>query len=238
VRVQILTDVVAPNGATLATDREHFAITVRMRDEFPAAPRWTPWSDADDRGYVPDPYHIDNPAVVLSRGFVSTRNTRRSILGRRAEYDLHLSPDDERFRQFLVPAVMLDGLVRVAVLDPVDDGYVTLAAPRSMRRIDLYEPGNDLDLAARHNQVSLYSTPGRIDLEDPMSSNRCVAVAPDGRVVAQIHDTTTALLGYVHPESGDFRTPQQMEELRRHRRSPGRAPAAPSPTGVPSRRRS
>jgi hypothetical protein len=157
--------------------------------------------------------------VLLTGSFVSTRSTRRSSSGRRAELDLHIAEDDERFRRFLIPAVMLDGLVRVSVLDPVDDGYVTLAAPRSMRRIDLYEPGNDLDLAARYAEISLYSSPGRIDLEDPASTNRCVAVRPDGRVVAQIHDTTTALLGYVHPETGDFRTPEQMAEVRRLRRS-------------------
>jgi len=217
VRVRIATDVVSPSGIVLATDKTHFEITVRLRDEMPAAPHWEHWTAAEDGRAMPDPYHMPNPAVLLTGGFVSTRDTRLHALGRRAELALDLDPGDPRFSGFIVPAIMLDGLVRVSVLDPVDDGYVTLAAPAAMRRIDLYESRNDIELAAAYPTLSLYSAPRRIDLEGPVVSNRCIAVAPDGHVVAQIHDTSTAVLGYIHPDSGDFLTPDQMTARRRAR---------------------
>ena len=217
VRVRISTDVVTPGGVVVATDRTHFEVTVRLRDEMPAAPRWEHWSPDEDGPLVRDPYHVPNPAVLLTGSFVSTRDTRLHALGRRAEFDLHVDAGDRRFGRFAVPAIVLDGLVRTSVLDPVDDGFLTLAAPASMRRIDLYDTRNDLALAAAYPTLSLYSAPRRIDLEDPASTNRCVAVTPDGDIVAQIHDTTTAILGYVHPDSGDFRTPAEMQARRLER---------------------
>ncbi|MGH2943685.1 MAG: SDR family NAD(P)-dependent oxidoreductase, partial [Solirubrobacteraceae bacterium] len=185
VRVRIATDVVSPAGIVLTTDKTHFEITVRLRDEMPAAPHWEHWPAAEDGRAMPDPYHMPNPAVLLTGSFVSTRDTRLHALGRRAELALDLDPGDPRFAGFIVPAIMLDGLVRVSVLDPVQDGYVTLAAPAAMRRIDLYEARNDIELAAAYPTLSLYSAPRRVDLEGPVASNRCVAVAPDGHVVAQ-----------------------------------------------------
>jgi hypothetical protein len=217
VDVQVLTDVVSPGGVVLQRDKPHFSVVVRLRDEFPDAPTWDHWSAAEDGPATPDPYHLPNPAVLLTGAFVSTRDTRQHALGRRAEFDLHLAPGDERFSQFLVPTILLDGLVRVSVLTPVDDGYLTLAAPASMRRIDLYQPANDLQLAAAYPTLSLYSAPRGIDLEGPTCENRCVAVAPDGHVVAQIHDTTTALVGYVHPDTGHFRSVDEMAAHRRER---------------------
>ncbi|HKG49050.1 MAG TPA: SDR family NAD(P)-dependent oxidoreductase, partial [Actinomycetales bacterium] len=217
VDVQVLTDVVSPGGVVLQRDKPHFSLVVRMREEFPDAPTWDHWSAAEDGPATPDPYHLENPAVLLTGAFVSTRGTRQHALGRRAEYDLHVAAGDRRFSQFLVPALLLDGLVRVSVLTPVDDGYLTLAAPASMRRIDLYQPANDLQLAAAYPTLSLYSSPRGIDLEDPTCGNRCVAVAPDGHVVTQIHDTTTALLGYVHPDTGHFRSVDEMAAIRRER---------------------
>jgi hypothetical protein len=219
VRVRIATDIVSPSGIVLATDKTHFEMTVRLRDEMPPAPHWEHWAAAEDGRAIPDPYHVPNPAVLLTGSFVSTRDTRLHALGRRAELALDLDPADPRFSGFMVPAIMLDGLVRVSVLDPVDDGYVTLAAPAAMRRIDLYEARNDIELAAAYPTLSLYSAPRRVDLEGPVASNRCIAVAPDGHVVAQIHDTATAVLGYIHPDNGDFLTPDQMTARRRARAS-------------------
>jgi NAD(P)-dependent dehydrogenase (short-subunit alcohol dehydrogenase family)/3-oxoacyl-(acyl-carrier-protein) synthase len=217
VGVRILTDVVAPNGAVLARDREHFAMTVRLRDELPRAPRWEPWPAADDGPSVGDPYHIPNPAVLLSGAFVSTRETRVHALGRRAEYDLRIEAVDRRFGQLLVPVILLDGLLRVSVLDVVEGGYLMLAAPVAIRRINLYEARNDVELASAYPRLALYSCPPRVDLEDERRPNRCVAVAPDGHVVGEIHDTTAAAIGYVHQQTGAFRTPEQIAQLLDHR---------------------
>ena len=103
VRVRISTDVVTPGGVVVATDRTHFEVTVRLRDEMPAAPRWEHWSPDEDGPLVRDPYHVPNPAVLLTGSFVSTRDTRLHALGRRAEFDLHVDAGDRRFGRFAGP---------------------------------------------------------------------------------------------------------------------------------------
>jgi NAD(P)-dependent dehydrogenase (short-subunit alcohol dehydrogenase family)/3-oxoacyl-(acyl-carrier-protein) synthase len=230
VGVRVLTDVVAPNGTVLARDREHFTMTVRLRDELPPAPRWEPWPAADDVRSVRDPYHIPNPAALLGGAFVSTRDTRVHALGRRAEYELRIEEVDPRFRQLLVPVILLDGLLRVSVLDVVEGGYLMLAAPVAIRRIDLYEERNDIELASTYPSLALYSCPPRVDLQNEHGPNRCVAVAPDGQVVAEIHDTRAVAMGYVHPQTGAFRTTEQMAQplATRHDRSAHTSPLAPA----------
>ena len=37
-----------------------------------------------------------------------------------------------------------------------------------------------------------------------MADNRCVAATPDGAMLAQVHDTATAVVGFVHPDTGEF----------------------------------
>jgi NAD(P)-dependent dehydrogenase (short-subunit alcohol dehydrogenase family)/3-oxoacyl-(acyl-carrier-protein) synthase len=210
VRVRILGDVVAPTGQMLVRDRQHFQLDVLLQDRMPHAPRWERWSEHEDGPAVPDPYHMENPAVVLTGRLVSTTHTRQHALGRRATFDLHVRPDDHAFAQFRVPAILLDGLLRVSVLDPVRGGYLMLAAPTSIRRIDLYTTGNDLGLSLEHPVIDLYSCPRRLELEGTAVSNRCVAALPDGAMLVQVHDTATAIVGYIHIETGRFATPEQM----------------------------
>ncbi len=153
---------------------------------------------------------MTNSPALLSGRLVSTTDTRQHALGRRATFDLHIPEDDHTFVQFQVPAVLLDGMLRVKVLDPVRDGHLVVAAPMSIRRIDLYTACNDIDLSRSHPVVDLYSCPRKLDLTAPAASNRCVAASPDGTMLAQIHDTSASILGYIHIETGCASTPQQM----------------------------
>jgi hypothetical protein len=210
VRVRILTDVVAPNGTVLQRDKLHHEITAVLAREYPPAPVWEPWP-ADGELAVPDPYHLPGAPVLLTGPLVSTRETRSNPLGKRATYSCNIAPDDPAFSRFVVPSVLLDGLARVAVLELVDGQYVPLAAPSSIRRIDLYERGNDLELAQRHERIDLYVTPRRMTLEDPAAPNRFVAVRPDGRMVLQMKGVVGIVLGYVHHETGEYVSREEVE---------------------------
>jgi NAD(P)-dependent dehydrogenase (short-subunit alcohol dehydrogenase family)/3-oxoacyl-(acyl-carrier-protein) synthase len=229
VAVRIVTDVRAPDGTLLAADRLHFATTVRMRDEPPPAPWWEPWPDEEDEDPVVDPYHVPNPAVHLTGPFVSTTGTRRHPLGRRALVALRVERDDEVFSRFVVPGILLDGLARTCVLDPRPGGWVPLVAPARIRRIDLYEPRNDVELAAAYPEIQLYSLPRAIDLTAAgpgrRPDNRCVAATSDGRVLLQLKDVVGVILGYVHP-GGEFRSP---EAWARAAAPAGSSRAAPPP---------
>jgi NAD(P)-dependent dehydrogenase (short-subunit alcohol dehydrogenase family)/3-oxoacyl-(acyl-carrier-protein) synthase len=212
VRIRVLGDVVAPTGQVLVRDREHFQLDVLLAEHTPPAPRWQRWSDYDDGPAVADPYHMQNSPVLLTGRLVSTTHTRLHALGRRATFDLHVPGDDEAFTRFRVPAILLDGMLRVSVLDPVRDGHLIVAAPTSIRRIDLYTGHNDLGMRDAHPVVDLYSCPRSLDLEGPTVSNRCVAATPDGAMLVQIHDTATAVLGYVNIETGRYLTREQMAQ--------------------------
>jgi NAD(P)-dependent dehydrogenase (short-subunit alcohol dehydrogenase family) len=210
VRVRVLGDVVAPTGQVLVRDRQHFQLDVLLAGQRPPAPRWERWSEHEDGPAVPDPYHMANSPVLLTGRLVSTAHTRQHALGRRATFDLHVPDNDEAFTGFRVPAILLDGMLRVSVLDPVRDGHLTVAAPTAIRRIDLYTCHNDLAMSLAHPVVDLYSCPRMLDLEGEAVSNRCVAATPDGAMLVQIHDTATAVLGYVNIESGHYLTREQM----------------------------
>jgi NAD(P)-dependent dehydrogenase (short-subunit alcohol dehydrogenase family)/3-oxoacyl-(acyl-carrier-protein) synthase len=213
VQVRITTDVVAPNGTILTKDKLHFEIKVILTETAPVAPTWTHWDSAGEE-LLPDPYHFPKAPVLLTDLFVSTEKTRRHPLGKRATYKLGLSPNHPVFSIFLVPSILLDGLARVAVLEPTENDYMPIAAPASIRRIDLFEVGSDCQVAQRYQPVEFYATPAHIDLEKP-ESNRFVAVRPDGRILLQMKDVRGVIIGYVHRTTGDFVSPQQMDELRR-----------------------
>ena len=210
VRVRILTDVIAPNGTVLARDKLHHEITAVLAREYPPAPVWEPWP-VEGEIPVPDPYHLPGAPVLLTGPLVSTRDTRSNPQGKRATYSSNIAPDDPAFSRFVVPSVLLDGLARVAVLEFVDGRYIPLAAPSSIRRIDFYEPGNDIALAQRYEPIELYVTPKQMTLEDPSAPNRFVAVRPDGRMILQMKGVIGIVLGYVHHETGEYVSRDEAE---------------------------
>ncbi|MET9730477.1 SDR family NAD(P)-dependent oxidoreductase [Streptomyces sp. NPDC006458] len=208
VAVEVTGDVVAPDGRVLVKDRRHFSARVRLRDEPVAAPRWQHW---DDNGAEPlaDPYHVPNPAVLLSGVFVSTAGTRTHPSGRRAHYAPDRPGIDRWFSDLVVPSVLLDGLARVCVLERAElaehgGDWTPLAVPRTIRRIDLYGGHTDASLAAAGTRVELYSLPARLDLESG-AANRAVAATAAGDVVLQIKDMTGVVLGHINQTTGAYR---------------------------------
>ncbi|MEU4805112.1 SDR family NAD(P)-dependent oxidoreductase [Actinosynnema sp. NPDC023587] len=201
VRVRVLADVVAPDGRVLVADREHFAVTVRMRDGYRPAPRWEHWAEGVTRS-VADPYHAPDSSVLLTGVFVSTADTRLHDRGKRARLALDRDGVRRWFPDLLVPSVLLDGLARVAVLDLVDGHRTPVAVPRSIRRIEVFSAHNDLSLL--DERVELYATPAGLDLEDPGAANLCVAATADGRVLLRIEGTAGRVFGHVDQVTGRF----------------------------------
>ncbi|MGW4563066.1 SDR family oxidoreductase [Streptomyces sp. NPDC004561] len=202
VQVRVSEDVVSPGGVVLVEDRPHFAARVVLADGFAPAPRWEPWDSADDTP-VPDPYHQPGSPVRLSGPFVSTTGTGIHPLGKRGRYAPSLPSDDPVWPRFTVPCVLLDGLARVGVLDLVDGRLVPVAAPLSIRRVDLYEETNDHILSAGRNAIDLYATPPGFGLSADRVENRFVAARPGGRMVLQMKDLRAALVGYVDLRTGE-----------------------------------
>lgn len=202
VRVRVLSDVVRA-GRVLVRDRLHFEATAVFGATAPSAPAWQPWPEVVQEP-IPDPYHVAGSPVALTGMFVSTKDTRLHPWGKRSTFDLHLDPADPVFTRFRLPAILLDGLARTGVLELVDGDLIPLAAPLSIRRLDIFEPGNDLELARRYDRVDLYAVldgaePGTAD-----SVNRFAAVRPDGRVILQFQDLQWTGMGHIRAGTGEF----------------------------------
>ncbi len=230
VEVRILTDVVAPNGAVLQRDKLHFEAKVLLAAERPAAPEWEPWPELGEVP-VPDPYHMPAAPVLLTGPFVSTTGTRLHPLGKRATYRPPVPPEDPVFSRFLTPSILIDGLARVAVLGLVE-GHIPIAAPASIRRLDLFELGNDANLPQRYERIELYATPRDMRAYTPGAAlNRCVAVRPDGKLIVQIQGLVGIIMGYLHPLTGAMLSPREMG-ARLARRQGGEAESLLTPAGA------
>ncbi|GCE01956.1 SDR family oxidoreductase [Embleya hyalina] len=221
VAVRVVSDVRAPQGTLLREDRLHFEATVHLRREPIAAPTSARWPASVGEVAVPDPYHVPNPAVLLTGAFVSTTDTRVHPYGNRATFVLPPARRHAAFARFVLPAVLLDGLARVAVLTP--GRFVPLAAPVSVRRIDVFDRRNDVELADAYPEgVDLYCTPKGVDLTDPGVVNTLSAVAPDGRTLLRMTGLRGVVLGYLDTVDGGFRS---VEQVRRATADPGVAAA-------------
>ncbi|MEU8777266.1 SDR family oxidoreductase [Streptomyces sp. NPDC048606] len=199
VEVEVSYDVVSPSGVKLVSGRPHFTARVLVGKGFPAAPLWQPWDDSEDVP-VPDPYHAEGAPVRLTGPFVATGGTRSGPRGARAVYRAELDPAEPAWSSFLVPTVLLDAMARTGVLAPVD-GLIPVAAPLSIRRVDLYQQANDRELTAEHGELDLYVVNPGFGGERE-EGNRFVAAAPGGRVVAQMKDLTATVIGYLDPVTG------------------------------------
>ncbi len=210
VAVRITGDVLAPTGQVLVRDKLHFEIDALLAPHHARAPLWP--AQADDAWQpVPDPYHFDAAPVRLSGPFVSTTDTGVGAAGKTARYQLNVAPDDPVFSRFAIPSILLDGLARVAVLNPVGGDYIPLAAPVSIGRIELYEDGNDIELARRYARIDRSATPREFALEGGHGGNRFVAARPDGRMLMQMQDVTGVVIGYVHRVTGLYATRAEVE---------------------------
>jgi hypothetical protein len=213
VQVYVTGDVTAPGGQVLVRDKVHFEIKVLLAPAYEQAPVWSAWPKLPHTP-VADPYHFEAAPVLLTKMFVSTTDTGMSTEGKRARFTLDVPQDDPVFSRFVIPSILLDGLARVAALNHIAEDYIPLAAPASIRRIDIYEGGNDCQLAHRYGDgIGLYATPGEFSLEDANARNRFVAARPDGRIIMQMKDVTGVVIGYVHRVTGDFVSKDEVDAI-------------------------
>jgi NAD(P)-dependent dehydrogenase (short-subunit alcohol dehydrogenase family)/3-oxoacyl-(acyl-carrier-protein) synthase len=212
IQVRVTGDVIAPTGQVLVRDKLHFEAKVLLSDSYEAAPSWPSWSNVPHTP-VADPYHFDAAPVRLTGIFVSTADTRTTTLGKRAQFRPKIAPDDPVFSRFVIPSILLDGLARMAVLNHVAGDFIPLAAPASIRHIEIYEAGNDCSLSQRHQPIELYATPHEFALGGADPLNRFVACRPDGRMLLQMKDVAGGIIGYVHRVTGAFAPKPEVDAI-------------------------
>ncbi|MRH92064.1 SDR family oxidoreductase [Nocardia sp. SYP-A9097] len=210
VTIRVVSDIRAPDGRTLRRDQPHFEATAHLRRERPIAPYRQRIPIVGSRE-VADPYHVSNEAVHLTGSLVSTTSTRVHSAGSFAEFSLPQHSRHGAFGRFRVPAVLLDGLARTAVLTP--DRYIPLAAPLSIARIDFYDDRNDVELAeAFPSGLQLYCT-GDVGIEDENGFTEFGVISPEGCVLLEMSGVRGTILGYVDTATAEFITPSQLKQL-------------------------
>ena len=210
VRVRILGDVVAPTGQVLVRDRQHFQLDVLLQDRMPHAPRWERWSELEDGAGRTGPIPHGEPCSIAHRqaGIHNAHPSART----RSTGDIRPARATRRPHVLAVPGachparwVAASLGARPGARRSPDTGGPDVH-PQDRPVHDRQRPG----LSLAYPVIDLYSCPRRLDLEGTAVANRCVAASPDGTMLAQVHDTATAIVGYIHIETGRFATREQM----------------------------
>src|SRR6218665_2995915 len=205
VDVVVDSEVRSPSGVLLQESKLYYTARVIMSDRPQRAPIHEPWPDAPEVP-VTDPYHVPGARIFLDREFKTTTDTRLHPLGKRARYKVDL-PGHEPYRQFHTPVLLLDGLVRLAVLGPLDGKSLPVAAPTRIAQLDLWTDLNDAALASQ--DITLYSSPRGIGIDEAVGA-RYWAVDADGRYLAHMRGVEGVVLGYVDEQTGETRTDLNM----------------------------
>ncbi|ARF53152.1 SDR family oxidoreductase [Streptomyces gilvosporeus] len=174
VRVRFLSDVIAPGGRVLRTDREHAVLEVVAGRPGPS-PKWARWRDDVLVRHL-DPVYRDGSPLRLTGPFQNTAGVEAGPRGVRGRWLAQLARD-EALARLPLPALLLDALVRTTFFAPADAERVAIRVVRGIERIDLYAWESDADLAARY--------PGGVELHCETASLTCTAAA-GGRVLARL----------------------------------------------------
>ncbi|MGO2748911.1 MAG: SDR family oxidoreductase [Pseudoclavibacter sp.] len=192
--VVVTADVALPTGRVLARDKLFYRGTVILAPALLPAPTHVEWPDAREVPIL-DPYHSEGSPVRLRDEFVSTARTRLHPLGKRADHRAAAAADSP-YASMRLPVLLMDGLVRLAVLERDENGEIPVAAPTRIGRIDYYDSRNDAELTAAGERIELYATPLGLGIGIGEQDAKFWAVG-NGRVLLQFTQVEGVVLGSV-----------------------------------------
>lgn len=174
-------------ATALLPELEHSRMVVRLATGFP--PPTLVAAPAGDGRPAPNTYRMPGTPVRLSGIFDALVEPRFEPDGGSAS--CRLAVPSQPFREFRLPSLLLDCLLRTVVLDGADPTSVAVLVPTGLARVQLFDGANDLELASRY--------PAGIVLRhwrEPRSgASRCTASTPDGRLLVQVDGITGAEQG-------------------------------------------
>lgn len=174
VRVCIRSDVTAPDGQLLRSDRVHCRLDVVVGQPRPPAPwQGRPGPRAirleDDTTMRPD------IPVQLSGVWRTLYDLTVDDDGAHARWLPKAEPDGV-FAQLPVPVLLLDSMLRLTTFE--GPGRLRMAVPLAIGRVDLCATESDVDLALRY--------PGGLDLYYDTATEEFSAVDPAGRALVRL----------------------------------------------------
>lgn len=199
VRVHVLTPAASP-----VPEREHTRMVVHLARSVPPSP-WCPPPPAGGAD-APNTYELPGTPVELSGVFGSLERPRLEPDGGSAEFRLKIPHTGAPFKDFILPSVALDCLLRTAILDGRAPGDVPVVVPTALDSVELYTQYNDLELAE--------SWPSGLTLRHWFASGtgtgQAALLDPHGRALLQVtglHGATRALLD---PRSQTWKTGSRL----------------------------
>jgi acyl carrier protein len=178
--VQVLSDVIAPDGRLLRKDRVHARANVRLAPEFRPAPHLPP-PDTTGRALSPVYYEHDAP-LHLDGPFASIADVRIGDSGGTAHFAPDLGEWADRLADFRLPGLLLDAVIQLSVLTA---GNGAMLVPVAVREIEVFTGLNDIGVIDRFGTaVTVHAVPGHF----------AVAQAPDGTVLLRIDGVQTRRL--------------------------------------------
>ncbi|MEV7521811.1 beta-ketoacyl synthase N-terminal-like domain-containing protein [Streptomyces sp. NPDC091371] len=186
VEVEVLSDVTDRAGRVVRPDRRHARMTVLTGTPRPR-PLTGGAADPGPAHHLTDPYAWPGAEVQLTGVFRNVVDLAWGEREARARWQAVPAPLDA-ISHTAVPVLLLDAMFRLSLF-PLHDDTVQLTAPVRIARIDLYQPGSDAELGARH--------PAGVLLHRDYAEDAYTAAGPGGRVLIGLHGLET--VGYGRP---------------------------------------
>ncbi|TCO45908.1 SDR family NAD(P)-dependent oxidoreductase [Actinocrispum wychmicini] len=179
VTVEILSDIVDNAGVVRRRDRRHARLVVVTGTPVPPTRFGESSGSIMEPTPISDPYTWPGAPILLTGVFRNVMDLSASAERARARWQAVPAPLDA-ISHTQVPVLLFDALLRLVIV-PRKDGSVQLKVPVRIARIDLFAPGSDAELAARH--------PSGVLLHRQESADKAVytATTQDGRTLLAVH---------------------------------------------------
>jgi 3-oxoacyl-(acyl-carrier-protein) synthase/NAD(P)-dependent dehydrogenase (short-subunit alcohol dehydrogenase family) len=193
--IVVKSDFKTQSGRILVRGRRHFSTIVRVSDAYsPAPPATIKIGDQGSFRPIPDPYHLPDSPVALDGVFITLQDTGACRDTTFARTRLSSLANAAPFNSFIVPALLLDGALRSGALQLGNDDTLPVLAPVAVAQLDIFGPGNDIELTARHGSLVVHSRPDR---SGNAISNELYEASVDGVLVFRARDVSTVVLSRI-----------------------------------------
>lgn len=184
VRVEIRSDLIAPNGQLLVTDRLHCRVDVLIGAsvEPPPTSATTPDPSPGVSRPVEDPATNADMSMQLSGMWQTLCDLDVDARSVRARWTPRPEPDGV-FASLPVPVLLIDAASRMLGYRSTDGGEIGIGTAESVERIELFTEDTDVGLALSH--------PEGLELIYRSDTNRVTATTRDGRVVLAMTGAAT-----------------------------------------------
>ncbi len=193
VRVSCTSDLVDRQGRVLRRDRPHCGLAVVFGS--PPPPRRTRRDRPDLTSAVrlaQNPYVAAESPVQATGPFDTLFDIRLHPGGNTGRWISRTHPG-ELLGLIPQPVTLIDAMGQLSLLSLTEDDHVPVKVPQRIGEVRQRIRGNDVELMGRY--------PTGLDLTYLAEQDSCVATAPDGQVVAELHRVEGLVVATVPPAS-------------------------------------